>query len=298
MRELSVNEIFGGSVERKRDVKKFYSEIFELQNFSDIKERDKTKDELLMIDLVNKETNKLLDRFGIEHFDISAKNIHVLEKEAAIQYYKKMGLPEGTYGSFDPARQAIFLKEEGDMLFFMKNLAHEMSHIKSYQSAQIFSRGAEKPLITDRRFGLSIQLRNKENRRAPSGKYAFSDLDEAVIDVLANRLVRDILESADLPEKLNYLRKRYKEDADKLFERSYFAYKLRFWDMVTRIYEKHKDEFSSPNEVFEVFAEAIFKKKKFLEVGKLIESTFGKHGFRIIGESGMPESEIKKSTEE
>ena len=176
----------------------------------------------------------------------------------------------------------------------MQNLTHEMCHLKAYQSLAVFSGTGEKKLITDRRAGFFIQLRNIEDRRKPSGQYVFSDLNEAVIDILANQSLKNILASDSLPEKLLPLRKKYEAHADEVFEHSYAAYKLRFWDLLTGIYKTHKDQFKSPEEVFNVFAESIFKKEKFLEVAKLIESSFGKGSFRIVGERGLPESKWEK----
>ena len=110
MKESSINEILGGSEATKHDVKQFYKELFETQNFLDAKELPKTAEEILIINLVNKETNEILVKFGLEKFDITKKNIHILAADSAKQFFKKIDLPESACGAFDPALQAIFLK--------------------------------------------------------------------------------------------------------------------------------------------------------------------------------------------
>ncbi len=67
----------------KDDVLRARGERFNDQVFEDVrgKEREKTPEEIRIISLVNEETNKIRQKYGLENFDIPPENIHVISEE-------------------------------------------------------------------------------------------------------------------------------------------------------------------------------------------------------------------------
>lgn len=62
-----------------------------------------------------------------------------------------------------------------------------------------------------------------------------------------------------------------------------FRRKREFLKLVDDIYNKNKDKFNSPKDVLLLFVKAAFT-GRITEIGKLVESSFGKGSFRELGE--------------
>jgi hypothetical protein len=65
---------------------------------------------------------------------------------------------------------------------------------------------------------------------------------------------------------------------------AYTSERAHFVMLLTALYEKNKDRFDTYEDVFKVFASAMFN-GELLPVARLIEGSFGKGSFRQIGES-------------
>src|SRR3989339_11850 len=97
----------GLTPEDKEKILKNQEKDFESQEFKDLKEieKEKTPEELEIIELANEEINKLLKKFGLREFNIPAKNIHIVPADK---------WPEGEEykNTYKPMSQAITVKEE------------------------------------------------------------------------------------------------------------------------------------------------------------------------------------------
>lgn len=299
MRETNINKVMGGSEEDRKEVSEAMAKSFREQKLWRLLGREKTQEEIVIANFANKATGAIAKAYGIEDpADMPSQNIHILTEEN----FKKLAAQEKIkakgymVGFMSLKKQALFILDRGDGLFhFMHALTHELYHFKSYQSLIIENAADAKTKITHRRSGWGVRLRKQD-------KAAFADMDEAVVDELAIRTLTAIIDNfgaANLPPEIkNQLKAEYeKEGFPDIYISTYGPEKLRLRDMVIEIYNKNKGKFKTADEVFNLFAQAVFT-GNLIPVARLVEKTFGKGSFRTIGEEGMPQSEIEKSIEE
>lgn len=121
------------------------------------KEREKTPEELEIISLVDEATNKLRQKYGLEDFNIPAKNIHVIKEEEWSP--TEAGLPKGKgVAVYNHKAQAVAMREQPHKIVFMKFAFHEMLHFKSHGALQVTS--GDSPELQDYRMGLIVHTRD------------------------------------------------------------------------------------------------------------------------------------------
>lgn len=97
-------------------------------------EMPKNEKQLLLIDLANKETNALLEKFGIESYDIPEKNIHMISSDLI----EKIHGEKISAISLMPNRLILLDKNfYNSPILFAAASFHEMLHLKSYFSLQL-----------------------------------------------------------------------------------------------------------------------------------------------------------------
>ena len=72
----------------------------------------------------------------------------------------------------------------------------------------------------------------------------------------------------------------------------YHDERQQFNALVDELFERNKEDFESREQVFNLFAEATMT-GKLLPIARLIEKTFGKGSFKMIGEKSADKTEIQ-----
>lgn len=317
-KESGINRIIGFGSEKEEELLNYFREMFEGQS-SDSKEKEKTAEQLELISRINKEMKKFLIQYGAEAIEIPAENIHVIDKtkyseEKLIAIYKKMGTEDGFYlGSLRGI--GILRDYEKNKLAFMQTVVHEMLHLQGFYSYQKSEKefadstmkiGDEHSSMNMRRSGFSIGTKDKK-------EWLFNKLNESIITELQIRF--EMAHMTDWPELEREMRRRdahakYVSERDnksidsvrrsiahiqeestsvyKSFTYPYFNERKEFNFMVDEIFNKNPSDFESREDVFNVFARATIT-GRLLPVARLIEKTFGKGSFRIVGENSAKE---------
>lgn len=315
MKKFSSCEHVVGNISEaeKEQILRDKGERFDDQAFEALqgKEREKTPKELQIISLVNEATNEVRQRYGLENFDIPAKNIHVITEET---------WPRGKGTAvFNSMLQGVAMREKLSSLAFMKTVFHEMLHFKSYNAAQITT--GENSELAEYRLGLIVCTRDGK-------KIYFVNLNEAVTEEMTRRFVKklwghplftdEIKQTRDIavqhPQAITdsgkplfdedtfyaevQSKKSWRESVDRLFGRSIFGLGITkisienfsyqserkiLNTLIDKILERNPGKFQDREEVFEVFARGMIT-GNILPVGRLIERTFGNGTLRRIGE--------------
>jgi len=288
-------------------------ERFDDQVFEDLigKEREKTKEELQIINIANLETNEIRKIYGLDSFDISPNNIHVVTEE---QWPR-----EKSTAFFKSMLQGVAIREKLSNISFMKTILHEMLHFKSYNSLQMTS--GENPELNEYRLGLTVSTRDGKD-------LYFMNLNEAVTEELTKRSLKKLLEhklfTNEIEQTITIMSqypqaitdsgnplfdedtfyaevqgsKSWRESVDRLFGRrilgssitkisiegfTYQPERKILNILIDKILERNSDKFQDREEVFEVFAKGMMT-GNILPIGRLVDLTFGKGTLRSIGE--------------
>jgi len=298
------------SESEKEQILRDKGERFDDQVFEDLKdkEREKTSEELKIISLVNVATNEIRQKYGLESFDISPDNIHVVTEETWPR--------EKSVAFYNSMLQGVALREQPAKIVFMKKVFHEMLHFKSYNALQVTS--GENPELNKYRAGLTIHTRDGK-------RMYFMNLNEAIIEEMtkefATKLFDDSLFTKEVKQTKDIIarypravtssgeplfdedtfyaeidsKKSWGEAVGRLFgmkEKSkkiitesftYQSERRTLDTLIDRVFEKNPNKFQDRKEVFEVFAKGMMT-GDILPMGRLIERTFGNGTLRRIGE--------------
>lgn len=317
----SIERVVGASLESEEKILKEKAELFDEQIFNGLKgkEREKNEDDLRMITIANLVTNDLRRKYGMDDFDIPAKNFHIIPEDKWIETENKYWA-----GVYRPLMQGIAIKDKSkSKLRTLSSIIHETLHFKSYNALQLSSVEKsdpnQEPILMSYRIGLEARSRDGKE------KY-FSELNEAMTEELSKRILVDIygelrsepmfeeeiLRSEKIiqkyPDAITKSGKRLftsdtiyaeAETANdalvmigkrsvKLKTKSYVYKKQRRMlnSLIDKVWNKHKDIYKDQEKVFDVFAKA-YMTGNLLTIGRLIEDTFGEGTFRKIGELNM-----------
>ncbi|MCK5080970.1 MAG: hypothetical protein KAQ63_02300 [Candidatus Moranbacteria bacterium] len=329
----SIDRIVGKAPEdaKKRILNKM-EDVFKKQDLENLpyvgnlkdSEKEKTTEEIQILDFVNQATNGIRRKYGLSDLNVLAKNAHVILKE------KWIG-GSGESGGNIPGQQCFVMKECSSKTDFMHTSFHEMLHFKSYTSLQVMEDDKNNLELTNYRVGLTTTTRDGE-------RLLFSNLNEAVTEKITKRFLKaqeknpliekeaeatkealkehvksyDNLTGAAISDevyygkledcKFNKVNKKKKEemakavgldeaeeyfpDFGKEFKGEFFSYKKER-QMLDKLIEKILEKnLNKFKDSEEVFE--IFAKGmmtgNILPIGKLIERSFGSGTFRKIGE--------------
>ncbi len=246
-------------------------------------ERPKTKEEVAIIDFVNRASNALIARYGGQAINITPDQVYVLKKKKIPKHLSNL------HGVFGALSYGIAVSKYTGNYPFAATTFHEMLHAKSRIS---YKPDKNKAAPTLKRMGL--QLTDKQG----DGSH-FRWINEAVTEELAIEFVRACIElkkwedeieatkdflfqnevDSDIqkdiyfaqPEKRGWFGK--KKTAATIEEYSYRTERKALHILIDLIYELNKGDFKSRQEVFDVFARAMIS-GTLLPLGRLIERTF------------------------
>jgi hypothetical protein len=246
----------------------------------------KTPEQIAMINFINDEINQLMEKFGIESFDVPEKNIHLLNREFFNKKFAKEGYSNRSF--FDPSRQMILVcadKFDNDikLLDFAHTIFHEILHMKGKNVFEIFWNNDETISYKTYRVGYMAESTNEKDLGGKKHKH-FEGFTEAIVETQTKSFVVDKL--LKLPENKKYLDK-YNEsvkNSNGLNDGFGGMYDRKVLDFVCdEIAKEFPEKYLNKESVFEEFLKANFT-GRILETGRLVEKTFGKGSFRILGD--------------
>ena len=282
-------------------------ETFNNQAFEELKglEREKTLEEQAIISLANKKTNRIREKYGLDDFDISEKNFHIVKE-------KKWPREKDT-AFYNQEYQSVVMEETLSNARFMTMVFHEMLHFKSYNARQTIDQDDGSKNVYAYRIGLEVFSRDGKHLR-------FRNLDEAVIEKMTKKYTSEIFKYPPFKrlkeemEQTKQLRKKggyattkdgkplFDEDTfyaevnkEKNIQVNEFSYKeerVILNNLIDKIFDRNSDRFKKREEVFEVFEKAMMTGNIF-PLGKLIDGTFSKGTFRKLGDFNN-EDELEK----
>ena len=304
-RESGVIRVVGGTPEDERKALEYFKSLFEKHPLDEI-ERDKTLEELKFIEQVNKLLPSFVKRYGGEPIEIPAKNIHIVDVTKLSETEGKKYEQTDHKGFYASEKQIIaILPQSESKLEFALTLVHEMLHFNSFNS---FTQSSEEK--GESAYGLRRQGLGIGRRKDGKAEILFEEIDEAVIMELTKRFDKEFFGNLDFLEEDIKRREQFreevntdsesKEDIGVYFQRklkndqwqtiiqsySYAIERRKLKDIVNELYDKNRDSFNSPDEIFTVFTKAVFT-GRLLPLSRLVEKTFGKGSFREIGESSI-----------
>jgi hypothetical protein len=267
---------------------------------------------------INSFLREFVSGYGGEFVDVPAENIHVIDRRDLPSSIGDKAQEFG--GLYSPESQAIFIFVDSSYsnLKAAIRVVHELLHFNSFQSLQDASRGKKFHLERDgddeeeliilgpRRIGFEI-FSEKKN------KVFFYNLNEAITEELIKRFDKRYFGRLALTKKEYEERElrrseiagKHLEDGDheitaddlavardfeikdgppiKLREGyGYSEERGKLNALIGEIYVKNSESFSSEEDVFKIFAEAVMT-GRLLKVARMIEKTFGKGSFRQLG---------------
>lgn len=282
-------------------------------------EYPKSKQEIAAINFANKITGKLMKKAGVEPYDIPLENYHIIPPKLYAKADK--GGTAVTYLT----RQGILFNAEhyrGNPVYFGSSAIHETLHLKAHFTLEVEEEVKEeveesggKLLKTPYREGISIRALQ---RYSYHGRYHehFSGLHEGIVAEAEKRLLPRLLDLPEFAEEKKWLmsdkakelknkiaqEKKILEDGilwgvseDDIIwvsedgnEWEVFSYPIQreVVNYICReIQQKFPEQYKNADEVFEEFLKAHFT-GRLLPIARLIEKTFGKGSFRMLGNMG------------
>lgn len=312
-KESGINRVVGFDSGKEDEFLEYFKGRFE-DNITDTKEKEKTPEQKKLIERINHEMHDFLAQYGIDSIEVPVRNIHVLDKSKFTkEELKKIQQQFGTENGFYSAlKQGVAIMKDYDMskLSFLQTLVHELLHLQGFYSYQKSGRETADLTLEKQNDSVSMNIRRSGfSIGTTNGKrLLFHKLNESVITELEIRFERTYM--AEWPElepelqaRDNYIEQVAKRDSVpiervrqtvaginsdeasgyKWVSYPYHEERQQFNSLVNSLYEKNKGDFDSREDVFKLFAEATLN-GRLLPIARLIEKTFGKGSFRMIGE--------------
>lgn len=291
------------SEDEKKKILKEKDAQFDNQYFEELKEseREKTPKELQILDLANRCTNEIRQRYGLSAFDIPSQNIHIIKKDK---------WPKEESAFYSSMMQAVALREQSASIVFIKKVVHEMLHFKSYNALQIINGDDGK--LGEYRVGLTVSTRDGES-------IYFRNFNEAVVEEITRNILAKLASNPlfveDVKQTSGIIDRHYDakmSNGKNLFDRNTFYAEMEnrsnkintesFTNekerkilniLIDKLFEHNNELFKSRKDIFEMFSRAMMT-GNILPIGKLIDHTFGEGVFRKIGELDEKISEQEK----
>ncbi len=287
----------------QKEVAKSYNEVqFDRQEWAK-GEREKTEVEEQIISLADEVTSRVLIRFGLNPLTVPLKNIHLIRSG---EWKMKAG------GVTMLLEQSIYLHETDTLLQFAHVVVHEMLHMKSHGAIEIKPTGATDPGAVRLRYKINeedpfevslVEYRSGMNVKSrPDGRKHFEAFTEAITERLTKTILQELrdreifqveqeqtdalvtTESKNRPkipaDEFVVLR----EEAGVVKGETFVYQKERsvLETLMKKIMEQNPDRFFTIEEVFDLFVKN-FITGQMLELGRVIEKTFGAGTYRKLG---------------
>jgi hypothetical protein len=313
-KKSGVNRVVGFEPEKEEGLLAYFEDKFKT-NSLEPQEKEKSLEQKSFIERINHEMRDFLAPYGVHSIEVSPENVHILDRSKFTEEdFKKISEEFNTVSGFYSARRqgvAIMKDYEDSKLSFFQTLIHELLHLQGFYSYQksepeaadlTLRKEGESESLNVRRSGFSIGTRDGK-------QLLFNDLDESVITELAIRFEKTYMAqwlelTTELRARDEFIERMASRDSvsleevgkvvarisrDKTSGYNWVSYpyhkeRQQFNSLIDELYAKNEGDFESREEVFELFAKATLA-GRLLPVARLIEKTFGKGSFRMIGEN-------------
>lgn len=252
-------------------------------------EKEKTIEDIALISLAKTGISSLRSKFGLEPFEISVKNIHLLPGVGS----QKVESGTVRAGGSDPETQSVVAREGRSKTETIDFITHELLHLSSYGAMQITTEGEE-----DYSYRAGFTAVSRDGKR----QY-FHLVDEALNELLTKQVVESVKENPLLIDEANetklfldlekaenpddVISARFKGDVDDgdvdVLRYKYPEERKVLGSLVEKIFQRNSQRFSGKEDIYNMFFNGKLQGNLY-EIGKLIDNTFGKGTFRRIGE--------------
>ena len=258
----------------------------------------KTREERLLINFANAETNRLRLYFGLQPYNIPEENYHIMPEN---MYANEFGdLSRGNVHFF---KQGIALNDNyarKSLSTFGEVALHETLHLKSYFGLEVEKKETETK-ISSYRMGISSEASQKERREERSHTH-FDGLHEAIVSEQTKKSLKRMIELPHLKKEKTWMQSEAAISAmEKMSERTglsvdeyiwldteggfrfpYFEQRKVLNYVCEEIQKELPEEYKTEDAVFSVFLGAQLT-GRLLPAARLVEQVFGKGSFRILG---------------
>lgn len=271
----------------------------EKAKFSLAEEKEKTPEQIAVLDFINIETNRLMVEAGVTPFNIPVKNYHIFPPEILKKLF------DSEIGTYLHKGRLIGLSSElqKNLLTFAVVAFHEALHMKSRQIDEAFIDEKGEVQTEPYRGGVksdSPHIRNKQGKRTSH----FSGLDEAIVAWQEKISFPRLLDAPGLEaEKKRYFSEEAQKERQQISEKTKTPEDEIFrienleegkWDGVgyraqrrvleyvcLEILAEFADVYQTKEDVFKVFVKATFN-GNLIPIARLMKKTFGPHALRLL----------------
>lgn len=308
-REYPIERVVNaGSDEKDYEiVLKFLRERFGKQDFLQDIECKKDEEEEKIIGWINEETNNLFEAYGVRPLDVPSKNIHIIPETL----WPKSDNWENKPAFYDDHTQSILYRDCSSRSLLAYRLFHEEIHIKSHQAIQLIEENGQKKFELYRE-GLVLVSKKRDNFEPQ-----FRRLNEAVVETLAVNFWEKIAQDPrfkDEMEELECIKTALREEGEESeqlineicaftldkeeLETIYFGFPIEraaLTILINKISEKNRAT-PKESETFDLFVKSMLT-GHMVELGKLIDKTFGIGTFKKIGKMSSKQHNAKEFLE-
>lgn len=260
-------------------------------------EVEKSEEDKRILERSLEAVRNVLRRFGGDHIVVSLPLVHLVKPE---YFGKESGELGGEDASYNLQTQFVTVARDNYTTNSKLAIAsfHELLHLVSFQRCRLIKstqeNEAEMVVILERN---GFDITDKKNPK----KTLFYYLTEMVVEKLTKEFTEGIRVEDFFKEEFDYLETQL---AERSLERplggymelgldstgqevwhlgeAYVTEVKRFQEMLAEIVNKNS-ELTLSEEVFDIFAQGLFS-GHLLKIARLLEKTYGKGAFRILGE--------------
>lgn len=249
------------------------------------------------IDRANEISNSLLQEFDLQPFDVPEQNVHIMPEKLFKEVEKNNDRVAVTFQ--DKQAIAVNAERSAEPLNRALHIFHEIIHLKGFSAIEV-----HEDLDKMHRSGFKVNATRKKSEKR--GYFvAFEGLNEAVVaEIEKTYSQRFLKENEFLKEEYEW---EMSEEAQKLKQTSakewgietdeithiskdgkvgdsfsYYEQRKVLYYIVDRLLENNPDKFKSRDTVKKLFFKSHFD-GKLLNIAGLIEKSFGKGSFRMVG---------------
>lgn len=268
-------------------------------------EYPKTEMEFSLIGFANSETDRLMEESGVNPYDIPADNYHIIPNEL----FKDITGQTSDAAAFFNIQGIVFNAHSfrSNPAYFGAVALHETLHLKGHLTIEVEEEGRDgekKAIKTHYREGVSVGAARKKWLKGEQHLH-FQGLHEAIVSTQEKRslpnlfnlpslkkekermssgpakeLVKRIAEKKGLlPEDFIWVGE--KEDEYEII--TYRSQRKALQYVCEEIHKQFPDRYQSEEDVFKEFLKAQFT-GRLLPIAHLVEDTFGKGSFRMLGD--------------
>lgn len=309
-KQSGVSRVASGSEKKEQEsLEHFERKFLKYEFFKE--EREKTEQEIELINSINENMKEFVKEWGGDWLEIKPEKIHFIDESKLTQEQKDYLEKQEYGGYYSPNEQVIivFPYKQKRRLILAQHLTHEMLHFNAFTSftkekelkprkvgVRMFSERYKKIFFYDWDEALIVELEKKfDHKYFQDMPYLSEDIEKR--NEHLERLADDLQEEER--DEVAFIGTELVDDSNvdhdvyeiEIEEYTNHAQRKDLGELISEIYEKNKKDFSSEKEVFDIFVRSLFSGKS-LKLARLIEKTFGKGSFREKGEETARAMEV------